>query len=62
MRIASDEVARYQMGARSREIIAEWGPDRFASGMNAAVTAALAADNKKAGFIDRIVLNFVLSR
>ncbi|MEI6323512.1 MAG: glycosyltransferase family 4 protein [bacterium] len=62
VRIASDEVARCQMGARSREIIAEWGPDRFASGMNAAVTVALAADNKKAGFIDRSVLNFVLSR
>ncbi len=62
VRIASDEEARRQMGAGSRKIIAEWGPDRFASGMNAAATVALATGNKKAGFIDRFVLNFVLSR
>ena len=61
VRIASDEEARCQMGARSRKIIAEWSPDRFASGMNAAVTAALAANNKKAGFMDRLIL-WVMTR
>jgi glycosyltransferase involved in cell wall biosynthesis len=54
--IASDEDARERMGARSREIIAEWGPDRFASGVNAAVEAALSAPKKKVGLIDRLIL------
>ena len=61
LRIASDEKARVQMGAKSREIIAEWGPERFASGVKAAVDAALAAPKKKVGLLDRLILN-VLSR
>lgn len=61
LRIASDEKARVQMGARSREIIAEWGPERFASGVKAAVNAALAAPKKKTRLLDRLILN-VLSR
>ena len=56
LRIASDEDARERMGARSREIIANWGPDRFASGVKAAVEAALSAPKKKAGLIDRLIL------
>lgn len=56
VRIASDEEARCQMGARSREIIAEWGPDRFASGVKASVEAALTAPKKKVGFMDRLIL------
>ena len=61
LRIASDEKARVQMGAKSREIIAEWGPERFASGVKAAVDAALAAPKKKVGLLDRLILN-VLTR
>mgnify|MGYP003821502159 CR=1 FL=1 len=36
----SDE-ARAAMGQRSQEIIAEWGPDRFAEGMMQAVKKAM---------------------
>jgi glycosyltransferase involved in cell wall biosynthesis len=61
LRIASDEKARVQMGAKSREIIAEWGPERFASGVKAAVDSALAAPKKKVGLLDRLILN-VLTR
>jgi glycosyltransferase involved in cell wall biosynthesis len=61
LRIASDEDARARMGSRSREIIAGWGPERFASGVKAAVDAALAAPKKKVGLLDRLILN-VLTR
>jgi glycosyltransferase involved in cell wall biosynthesis len=61
LRISSDEETRVRMGARSRGIIAEWGPERFASGLKASVEAALAAPRKKAGLMDRLILN-VLTR
>jgi len=62
LRIASDETRRKEMGLRSREIIAGWGPARFASGVNAAVEAALAAPRKKAGWLDRLILKVLTSK
>jgi glycosyltransferase involved in cell wall biosynthesis len=56
LRISSDENQRKTMGEKSREIITEWGPDRFASGISSAVNAALAAPRKKAGLLDRMIL------
>jgi glycosyltransferase involved in cell wall biosynthesis len=56
LRIASDEDARARMGSRSREIIAGWGPERFASGVKAAVDAALAAPKKRDSLLDRVIL------
>ena len=61
VRIASDETKRKAMGAKSREIIAEWGPERFATGVKAAVEAALTAPRKKAGLLDRLIL-WVMTR
>jgi glycosyltransferase involved in cell wall biosynthesis len=61
LRISSDEKLMKRMGAKSREIIANWGPDRFASGVKAAVEAAMAAPRKKAGFLDRLIL-WVMTR
>lgn len=62
LKIASDETRRKEMGIRSREIIAEWGPDRFASGVKLAIEAALAAPRKKAGLLDRLILKVLTSR
>jgi len=62
IRVSSDEDARERMGARSREIIAEWGPDRFASGVKAAVEAALSAPKKKVGLIDRLILKVLTEK
>jgi glycosyltransferase involved in cell wall biosynthesis len=62
LRIAADESRRKNMGLRSREIIAEWGPDRFASGVKSAVNSALAAPWKKAGLLDRLILWVMTSR
>jgi len=61
LRIADDETRRKEMGLRSCEIIAGWGPERFASGLKAAVEAALSAPPKKAGLLDRLILK-VLTR
>ena len=44
------------------EIIVEWGPDCFASGVKAAIDAALAAACKKAGLLDRLILKVLTSR
>ena len=62
LRIASDETRRKSMGLKSREIIAEWGPDRFASGVKSDVEAALAAPLKKAGLLDRLILKVMTSK
>ena len=62
LKIASDETRREAMGLKSREIIAEWGPDRFASGVKAAVEAALAAPRKNAGLLDWLILKVLRSK
>jgi len=62
LKIASDETRRKEMGLKSSEIIAEWGPDRFASGVKSAVEAALAAPQKKAGLLDHLILKVLTSR
>jgi len=56
LRISCDEDGRLKMGKKSQEIIAEWGPDRFASGVKSAVDTALAAPRKKVGLLDRMIL------
>jgi glycosyltransferase involved in cell wall biosynthesis len=56
LRISSDEEQRKEMGSKSREIIAEWGPARFASGISSAIDVALSAPRKKAGLLDRLIL------
>ena len=56
LRISSSEEARAKMGAKSREIITEWGPDRFASGLTGAVQVALSAAKKKTTILDRMIL------
>ena len=62
LRIASDEDARERMGARSSEIIAEWGPDRFASGLTGALQAAFSIPIKKIGLLDRLILWVMIRR
>ena len=55
-RIAHGDVDRGRMGARSRAIIAEWGPERFADGLQRAVAAAMAAPPRRASPLDRALL------
>ena len=56
LKISGDEEQRREMGRKSREIIENWGPARFASGLSSAIEAALSAPKKKTGLIDRLIL------
>jgi glycosyltransferase involved in cell wall biosynthesis len=49
-----------KFGAESRRIIANWGPDRFATGMRDAVETALKNPRQQAGLIDRALLKLLL--
>jgi glycosyltransferase involved in cell wall biosynthesis len=53
---------RQNMGCRSRQIVAEFGPAKFAEGLLAAATAALASRAKDPRLVDRLVLKSLLRR
>ncbi len=50
------------MGAASQRIIANWGPERFASGLKAAVEKALKVGSKRASWLDRVLLRLLMLR
>jgi glycosyltransferase involved in cell wall biosynthesis len=49
-------------GLMSRQIIAHWGPERFAFGMKAAVECALKAGAKRGSLFDRLLLRALIRR
>jgi glycosyltransferase involved in cell wall biosynthesis len=51
-----------EMGAASRRIISNWGPDRFASGLLAAANKAVEVGPKRASWIQRLLLGALLRR
>jgi len=51
-----------QMGARSRELIAHWGAEQFASGLQQAVQMALRVPTPHATLLDRLVLRSLAFR
>jgi glycosyltransferase involved in cell wall biosynthesis len=51
-----------EMGDASRAIIADWGPERFAAGLKAAVDKALEVGPKRAGLFDRLILKALMLR
>lgn len=54
--------ARAAMGERSREIVADWGPDRFADGLFRAAEAALNAPTANFAFWDGLLLRSLSQR
>ncbi len=54
--LAHGDVDRASMGRASREIIAHWGPERFAQGLEAAVEIALSFPRPRAGWPLRVLL------
>jgi glycosyltransferase involved in cell wall biosynthesis len=60
LRVATDD-GRAAMGRRSREVIADWSPARFADGLGRAVEAALAAPAPRAGLADRAIVRALLT-
>lgn len=61
-RIASRDCDRVAMGKGSLEIIDRWSPETFASGLEAAVQAALEGIGRRAGFLDRVLLRALSHR
>lgn len=59
---ALDDTERDRLGEASREIIADWGPERFAGGLKAAAEKALEVGPKRAGLIDRMLLKVLATR
>jgi 1,2-diacylglycerol 3-alpha-glucosyltransferase len=51
---------REAMGEASRRLIADWGPERFALGAQEAARAAMSAPPKRAGILDRILLEILI--
>ena len=51
-----------EMGAASQRIIADWGPERFASGLKAAAECAVKIGPKRASLVQRLILKALLSR
>jgi glycosyltransferase involved in cell wall biosynthesis len=49
-------------GDASREIVSNWGPERFAAGLNQAVEMALRVPAPKATLLDRMLLKGLLAR
>lgn len=56
------ESQRKAMGKRSQEIIADWGPERFAYGLKAAVERALAVGPKKVTVMDSLLMRTLMLR
>jgi 1,2-diacylglycerol 3-alpha-glucosyltransferase len=57
-----DESTRHRMGAAGQRIIANWGPERFASGLEAAIEKALEVGPVRPTFAQRATLQLLLRR
>lgn len=53
---------RAAMGTRSRQVVADWGPERFAIGLVRAVEAALTAPAFEPAFWDQIIFRLLARR
>jgi glycosyltransferase involved in cell wall biosynthesis len=56
------EAGRWKMGEAGREIISHWGPERFAAGLQQAVSTALCIPPPKTSLLDRLLLQALLTR
>jgi glycosyltransferase involved in cell wall biosynthesis len=61
-RVAHGDVNRVDMGAASQDIIKEWGPERFATGLKKAAEAALQAGPPSSSLLDRLLINALMYR
>lgn len=63
LRISQMSAAERQtMGQHSQHLIAAWGPEAFAAGMQQAVEAALSHPRPRAGWLDRLLLEMLIRR
>jgi glycosyltransferase involved in cell wall biosynthesis len=61
-RVAAPDFPRAAFGLRSREIVAEWGPERFARGLAQSIDVALSQVPPAPGALDRLLLGFLTRR
>jgi len=61
-RISAFDFPLAAFGLMSRQIIARWGPERFALGMKAAVECALKTGAKRGSLFDRLLLRGLIRR
>jgi glycosyltransferase involved in cell wall biosynthesis len=61
-RLAHGNADRARMGDASREIIAEWGPDRFAAGLEKAAQVAVEAPRSSSSLLDTLILKALMYR
>lgn len=57
-----EEAERAAMGEAGRRVIAAWGPERFAAGLKGAAEKAIEEGPKRAGVVDRMILNLLCRR
>lgn len=62
LKISNPDFPLAAFGDASRTIISEWGPERFASGLQSAVDKALEVGPKRASLLQRILLRALLWR
>jgi len=53
---------RERMGAAGREIVKQFGPEKFGEGLESAARFAVSQPRKHLGVMDRLILNRLLSR
>jgi 1,2-diacylglycerol 3-alpha-glucosyltransferase len=61
-KLSSSNFPLSEFGAMSRQIIENWGPERFALGMKTAAQRALQVGPKRTGFFDRLLLKTLIRR
>lgn len=59
---ALPEAERRAMGEAGRRIVADWGPERFATGLIAAAKKAVEVGPKRASWFDRLLLTALIHR
>jgi len=62
LRVSDPGFPLFAFGDASRRIVADWGPERFAEGLRAAVDCALRVGPRKASRVDRMLLCALLRR
>jgi glycosyltransferase involved in cell wall biosynthesis len=61
-RVAHGDVNREEMGRASQEIIGNWGPERFATGLRKAAEVALEAGPPSPSIVDRLLIKALMYR
>lgn len=53
---------RESMGVASKKIVSEWGPERFAQGAHEAIESAMRHPSRRAGILDRLLLEMLIRK